>query len=63
MKYLKRNIDMMDEDIFYEDQTEAARKYWEIEEDCESIEDVAMWWNMHHSGDAIGELIVKEINA
>lgn len=63
MKYLKRDIDMMDEDIFYEDQTEAARQYWEIEEECESLEDVAMWWNMHHSGDGEGELIVKEINA
>lgn len=45
---------------FYEDEVEKARSYWGVEEDCEDLDDVAMWWNMHHSGDAEGELIVVE---
>ena len=58
MKYLMKNYDS--ETKFYEDEVEKARSYWGVEEDCEDLDDVAMWWNMHHSGDAEGELIVVE---
>ena len=59
MKYIVRNFD--EEIYFLENEVDKAREYWEIEETCEDLEDVAMWWNMHHAGDAEGELIVKTI--
>lgn len=59
MKYLIKNYD--EEVVFYENEVEKARKYWEVEEECEDLFDVAMWWNKHHSGDAEGELVVHNI--
>lgn len=57
MNYLTKNYDK--ENVFYEDEVEKARIYWGVEEECEDLYDVAKWWNMHHSGDDEGELVVQ----
>lgn len=58
MKYLAKNYDK--EVQFDADQVQEARTYWEVEEECETLEDVAFWWNSKHSGDAEGALVVYE---
>ena len=58
MKYIAKNYDK--EVQFDEDQVQEARKYWNVKEECETLEDVAFWWNSAHSGDAEGELVVFE---
>lgn len=57
-KYLAKNYDK--EVQFNEEEVPAAKEYWGVEEECESLEDVAFWWNSKHSGDAEGELVVYE---
>lgn len=59
MKYITRNIDR--EVSFSEDQIKEAAHYWDIEEECKTIEEIADNWNNKHSGEAIGELIIYEI--
>lgn len=63
MNYLVSNLDIMEEVVFYDNEVEKAREYWEVEETCEDLIDVAIWWNMHHAGDAIGELVVRPVNS
>lgn len=55
-KYLAKNYDK--EVQFDESEVQAAKEYWDVKEECETLEDVAFWWNSKHSGDAEGELIV-----
>ena len=33
---------------------------YNIEEECEFLDDVAFWWNSEHSSDGEGELLVFE---
>ena len=63
MNYLVSNLDLMEEVVFYDNEVEKAREYWGVEETCEDLIDVAIWWNMHHAGDAIGELVVRPVNS
>lgn len=55
-KYLAKNYDK--EVQFDESEVQAAKEYWDVKEECETLDDVAFWWNSKHSGDAEGELIV-----
>ena len=59
MKKLFRTIDT--ETVFYDDEVTKARTYYEAPEDCETLEEIADWWNSENSGNAIGELVVKEV--
>lgn len=43
MKKLVKNSDY--ETAFFEDEIGKAKEYYGIEEACESLEDVAMWYN------------------
>lgn len=56
MAYIAKNYDK--EIRFYSDEVEKARKYWNIEEKCDSLNDVASFWNEEHASDGEGELIV-----
>lgn len=56
MKYLAKNYDK--EVQFDEDQVQEAKEYWGVKEDCQTLDDVAFWWNSEHSGDGEGELVV-----
>lgn len=58
MKYIAKNYDK--EVQFDGEQVQEARIYWDVKEECETLEDVAFWWNSKHSGDAEGELVVYE---
>lgn len=58
MRYLAKNYDK--EVAFDDSQVREAKNYWDVKEDCNTLEDVAFWWNSKHSGDAEGELIVFE---
>lgn len=64
MKYIFRNIDTSV--IFYESQLNEAIEYFrydlgETADEINSIDELADVWNSLHSGDAIGEMVVKEI--
>lgn len=54
MRYITRDIDK--EIVFFEGEEDKAREYFGVPEDCETLEEIADFWNAEHSGDAIGEL-------
>jgi hypothetical protein len=59
MKKLFRTIDT--DTVFYDDEVAKARTYYEAPKDCETLEEIADWWHSENSGNAIGELVVKEV--
>ena len=59
MKKLFRTCDI--ETVFYDDEVAKARIYYGAPDDCETLEEIAYWWNSENSGNVIGELIVKEL--
>ena len=58
MKKLFRTCDT--ETVFYDDEVAKARTYYDAPDECETLEEIADWWNSENSGNAIGELVVKE---
>lgn len=58
MKYIAKNYDK--EVQFDDSQVQEARNYWDVKEECKTLDDVAFWWNSEHSGDGEGELLVFE---
>lgn len=59
MKKLFRTCDT--ETVFYDDEVAKARTYYDAPDECETLEEIADWWNSENSGNAIGELIVKDV--
>lgn len=57
---MKKLINTNDNEVvFYEDEVNEARTYYNIKETCESLENVAMYYNDEHSNEGIGELKVR----
>ena len=49
------------ETVFWDDEIEEAKRYYEAPEDCETLEEIADWWNSENGGKAIGTMIVEEV--
>lgn len=59
MKKLYRTI--LKEDVFYDDEVEKAKAYYEAPDDCKTLEDIADWWNSENCFNNIGEMKVEEV--
>jgi hypothetical protein len=59
MKKLFRTCDT--ETVFYDDEVAKARTYYDAPDECETLEEIADWWNSENGGKAIGTMIVKEV--
>ena len=59
MKKLVRDIDS--ETIFYDDELEKAKKYYSTP-DANTLEEIADMWNSENSGNAVGELLVVDLD-